>query len=122
LAEILGGIGAARAALPVNLPNFRRLDSKSSLHPFGVPAPGAESRTHGRETDALDMPCAIADDGQVMCVPIDITRPTPLVARRAITLNVLALTGAVREHVELEAGETYTLQPDRGVLLAGRVR
>lgn len=123
LAEILRGIGAARAALPVNLPNFRRLDSTSPIHPFGAPALGTELRTRDHETDALDIPCAIAEDGQLMCVPIDITHPTRLVARRAVTFDVRTVTtGAVREQVTLDAGESYTLAPAIGVLLAGRAR
>jgi len=119
-AEILGAISAVRRTLPADLPNFRRTGSTASVAPLrtagGPPAPD-------RKPGAYTMPCAVADDGRMVCVPIGISEPLRVEASRGVTFQVRnATTGERREQVTLGPGETHTLAPTTGVLVVGQTR
>lgn len=110
-AEILGAISAVRRTLPVDLPNFRAPGSTASVAPL---------RSAG---GPLTMPCAVADDGRMVCVPIGISEPMRIEASSGVSFDVRdATTGERREQVTLGPGESHTLAPTTGVLVVGQTR
>jgi hypothetical protein len=116
----IDGINALRLSLPHELPNFRFGDSTNAFtdHPFDV-GPLTEMMSDGRLMRAF----IAVSNSRFVLIPLLARVPLPFKARAATHLEVRdPLTGDVREALDLESGDVFTLQPTDAAVLLGELR
>lgn len=118
-AATIEALTVARAALPADLPNFPRWENGNDSFP-GYPFNVDPIKD---EANVLRAFCAIAPDARFVCVPIDVKRPTPFIARVPLSFDAIEpMSGRRIAHADLEPGQVYTQPAAPGMLFVGSLR
>lgn len=121
-AATLESLNALRAALPADLPNWtwHNANNRFPAYPFELPYDDNGTKLLASEDDVLRAFVAIAGDRFVV-MPIKVDRAVRFTARRPMTFDVLEpLTGQALEHVQIAAGQAYTLTARAAAVFVGR--
>lgn len=113
LDEALRAIARHRDALPSDLPNWIRRSARDREYPF--------DRVEGALADkSLAAAYAVTESERFVVTMLDLRRPVPIRARRAMHLEIRNALGELVDARALEAGASVTLRGSEAFVLIGR--